>query len=126
MYQDLKVTYWWYGMKREVAEYVAFFVTSVRESWPSIDDLLDCCNLCKYPSGSGNKLLGILSWQLNLENDSLWVIVDQLGKVAHFVPVNTTYTGPQLAELYNSRIACFHGVPMRIVPGIGTQFILMF
>jgi hypothetical protein len=23
MYQDLKVTYWWYGMKRDVAEYVA-------------------------------------------------------------------------------------------------------
>jgi hypothetical protein len=23
MYHDLKVTYWWYGMKRDVAEYVA-------------------------------------------------------------------------------------------------------
>jgi hypothetical protein len=23
MYHDLKATYWWYGMKREVAEYVA-------------------------------------------------------------------------------------------------------
>jgi hypothetical protein len=24
MYYDLKATYWWYGMKRDVAEYVAF------------------------------------------------------------------------------------------------------
>jgi hypothetical protein len=24
MYHDLKATYWWYGMKRDVAEYVAF------------------------------------------------------------------------------------------------------
>jgi hypothetical protein len=129
MYQDLKATYWWYGMKREVAEYVALFVTSVRESWPSIDDLLDCCNLCKYPSGSGNKLSGILSWHylgLSLENDSLWVIMDRLAKVAHFVAINVTYTRPQLAELYNSRIVCFHGVPMRIVPGIETQFISKF
>jgi hypothetical protein len=56
--------------------------------------------------------------------DSLWVILDRLAKVAHFVPVNTTYTGPQLTELYNYGIVCFHGVPMRIVPDIGTQFIL--
>jgi hypothetical protein len=114
MYEDHKATHWWYGMKREVAEYVAFFVTSIRESWLSIDDLLDCCNLCKYPSGSVNKLSGILSWHclgLSLENDSLWVIMDRLAMVAHFVPINMTYTGPQLAKLYNSRIVYFHGVP---------------
>jgi len=25
--------------------------------------------------------------------DSIWVIVDRLTKVAHFIPVKTTYTG---------------------------------
>jgi hypothetical protein len=30
MYQDLKVSYWWYGMKREVAEYVALCDTCQR------------------------------------------------------------------------------------------------
>jgi hypothetical protein len=25
MYHDLKATYWWYGMKRDVAEYVALY-----------------------------------------------------------------------------------------------------
>jgi hypothetical protein len=96
---------------------------------PSINDLLDCCNPCKYPSESGKRMLWILLWDclgLSLENDSLWVIMDRLAKVAHFIPVNISYTRPQLADLYNSRIVCFHGVPMRIVPGIGTQFILMF
>jgi hypothetical protein len=58
--------------------------------------------------------------------NSLWVIVDQLTKVAHFIPVNTTYTGPQLAELYSSRIVYFHVVPIRIVSDRGTQVILMF
>jgi hypothetical protein len=37
--------------------------------------------------------------------DSIWVIVDQLTKVAHFIPVKTTYFGPQLAELYMSRMS---------------------
>jgi hypothetical protein len=30
MYQDLKATYWWYGMKRDVAEYVALCDTCQR------------------------------------------------------------------------------------------------
>jgi hypothetical protein len=42
--------------------------------------------------------------------DSIWVIVDRLTKVAHFIPVRTTYSGPQLPELYMSRIVCMHGV----------------
>jgi hypothetical protein len=31
---------------------------------------------------------------------SIWVIVDRLTKVAHLIPVKTTYKGSQLAELY--------------------------
>jgi hypothetical protein len=58
--------------------------------------------------------------------DSLWEIVDRLTKVAHFVLIKTTYTGPQLAELYSSRILCFLRVPMRIVSDRETQVILMF
>jgi hypothetical protein len=52
--------------------------------------------------------------------------VDRLAKVAHFRLVKTTYTRPQLAELYTPRIVCFHGVPMRIVSDRETQFILKF
>jgi hypothetical protein len=58
--------------------------------------------------------------------DSLWVIVDRLTKVGHFIPVNTTYTRPQLVVLYSSRIVCFYGVHMRIVSNRETQFILKF
>jgi transposase InsO family protein len=54
--------------------------------------------------------------------DSIWVIVDRLTKVAHFISVKTTYSGPQLAELYMSRIVCLHGVPKKIVSNRGTQF----
>jgi hypothetical protein len=102
----------------EILLSMLLFATHVRESKPSINDMLGCCNPYKYPSGSGKRLLRILPWNclgLSLDNDSLWVIMDRLVKVAHFVPINMTYTGPQLARLYSSRIACFHGVPMRIV-----------
>jgi hypothetical protein len=34
--------------------------------------------------------------------DSICVIVDSLTKVAHFIPVMTTYSGAKLIELYMS------------------------
>jgi transposase InsO family protein len=37
-----------------------------------------------------------------------------------------TYTGPQLEELYMSRIVCLHGVSKKIVSDRGTQFTLKF
>jgi hypothetical protein len=57
------------------------------------------------------------------EYDPLWVIVNRLTKVAHFIHVKMTYTEPQLAELYSSRIVYLHGVPKRIVSARGIQFI---
>jgi hypothetical protein len=54
--------------------------------------------------------------------DSIWVIVDRLTKVAHFIPVKTTYSGAKLAELYMARIVCLHGVPKKIVSDRGSQF----
>jgi transposase InsO family protein len=59
-------------------------------------------------------------------HDSIWVIVDRLTKVAHFILVKTTYTGARLAELYISRIVCLHGVPKKIVSDRGTQFTSRF
>jgi hypothetical protein len=58
--------------------------------------------------------------------DSIWVIVDRLSKVAHFILVKTTYKGSKLAELYIARIVCLHGVPKKIVSNRGTQFTSMF
>jgi hypothetical protein len=49
-----------------------------------------------------------------------------LNKVAHFIPVKTTYSGSKLAELYMSRIVCLHGVPKKIVPDRGSQFTSRF
>jgi transposase InsO family protein len=54
--------------------------------------------------------------------DSIWVIVDRLTKVAHLIPVKTTYSGAKLAELYMAQIVCLHGVPKKIVSDRGSQF----
>jgi hypothetical protein len=46
--------------------------------------------------------------------DSIWVIMDSLTKVAHFIPVKTTYKG-QLVELDMARIVYQHGVSKDII-----------
>jgi hypothetical protein len=58
--------------------------------------------------------------------DSISIILDRLTKVAHVIPIKTTYSGPQLAELYMSRIVYLHGVLKKIVSDRGTQFTSKF
>jgi hypothetical protein len=92
MYHDLKVTYWWYGIKRDVAEYVAL------------------CNTCQRVKAKYQQPTGLLQpllvpeWKwdeiamdfiMGLRRtlsgyDSIWVIVDRLTKVAHVIPIKTT------------------------------------
>jgi hypothetical protein len=43
--------------------------------------------------------------------DSIWVIVDRLTKIAHFLLVRVKYTVAAYAELYIASILSLHGVP---------------
>ncbi|XP_069154563.1 uncharacterized protein [Solanum lycopersicum] len=54
--------------------------------------------------------------------DAIWVIVDQLTKSAHIVPVQTTYNSERLAKIYIREIVRLHGVPISIISDRGTQF----
>jgi transposase InsO family protein len=56
-------------------------------------------------------------------NDSIWVIVDCLTKVTHFIPMRATYGGDKLAKLYIDNILKLHGVPKSIVSDLGAQFV---
>ena len=46
---------------------------------------------------------------------SIWVIVDRLTKIAHFLPVKTSYTARQYAQLYLDCIVSLHGIPKTII-----------
>nr|AAM74253.1 Putative retroelement [Oryza sativa Japonica Group]AAP52347.1 retrotransposon protein, putative, Ty3-gypsy subclass [Oryza sativa Japonica Group] len=128
MYQDLKQQFWWASMRREIAEYVAL------------------CDVCQRVKAEHQKPAGLLQplkipewkWEeigmdfitglprTSAGHDSIWVVVDRLTKVAHFIPVKTTYTGNKLAELYMARVVCLHGVPKKIVSDRGSQFTSKF
>jgi hypothetical protein len=128
MYQDLKVSYWWYGIKHEVVEYVALWDTCqrVKAEYQCSARLLQPLKVpeWKWEEIGMDFIVGLSRTRKGY--DSIWVIVDRLTKAAHFIPIKTTYTGAQLAEQYLSRIVYLHGVPKKIVSGRGTQFTSKF
>jgi hypothetical protein len=124
MYQDLKQRYWWYGMKRDVAAHVALCDTCHRVK-AKHQTPVGLLQLLKVPEWKWEKI--DMDFIVGLPRtrdgyDPIWVILDRLTKVAHFILVQTTYTGAKLAELSMYRIMCLHGVPMKIVSDRGTQF----
>jgi hypothetical protein len=58
--------------------------------------------------------------------DSIWVIVDQLSKSAHFIPIHTCYDARKYVEIYIAHVLCLHGVPKTIISDRGSQFIARF
>jgi hypothetical protein len=128
MYQDLKTHFWWHGMKRDVAEYVALCDTCqrVQAKHQRPTGLLQLLKILewKWEEISMDFIVGLPCTQSGY--DSIWVIVDRLTKVAHFILVKTTYIGAKLAELYMLRIVCLHGVLKRIVSDRDSQFTSKF
>ncbi|KAK8941019.1 hypothetical protein KSP39_PZI010072 [Platanthera zijinensis] len=117
MYRDMKKLFWWPGLKRDVARYVAKCNT---------------CALvkaeCQKPGGF-LKSLPIPEWKFDdismdfvhglprsqRGHDSIWVIVDRLTKVAHFLPNRRDDSVETLAKLYVEQVVRLHGVPRSIV-----------
>jgi hypothetical protein len=71
------------------------YVTYVNELRHDIKDQQVCYNLLKCLNGNGKNWYGFYSWVPRTRDgyDSIWVIVDRLTKVAHFIPVKTTFCG---------------------------------
>ena len=101
MYKDLKIHYWWPGMKTDVVRHV--------------EQCLTCQQVkAEHQRPAGNlQPLDIPQWKwenITMDfvvglpktkegHDTIWVIVDRLTKSAHFLPVRTTYTMDKYAEI---------------------------
>jgi hypothetical protein len=128
MYQDLKQKYWWYGLKRDVAAHVAkcYVCQRVKAEHQRPAGLLHPLKIpeWKWEEIDMDFIVGLPRTPAGY--DSIWVIVDRLTKVAHFIPVKTTYKGSRLTELYVARIVSLHGVLKKIVSDRGSQFTSRF
>ncbi|KAA3466200.1 Integrase, catalytic core [Gossypium australe] len=60
------------------------------------------------------------------KKDAVWVVVDRLTKLAHFIPVRVDYSLDKLADLYVSEIVRLHGVPLSIISDRDPRFTSRF
>lgn len=58
--------------------------------------------------------------------DAIWVVVDRLTKMRHYVPCHSTDGSEELARLFVKYITRYHGLPETIVSDRGPQFISDF
>ena len=102
MYKDLRLNFWWHGMKRSIARSVA------------------ACQVCQQVKAEHQRIAGLLQplpipewkWQhVTMDfvtglprsshgSDAIWVIVDRLTKPAHFLPFRLGQTTETLARRY--------------------------
>jgi transposase InsO family protein len=58
--------------------------------------------------------------------DSVFVVVDRLTKMAHFVPCNKTIIGKEPTRLFLENVYKYHGLPDDIISDRGMQFTSKF
>ena len=94
---------------------------------------------CNHPSAM-LKLIVIREWKWEVismefiigllrtsrQHDSIMVVVDLLIKVVHFIPVKSTYSTIDVAEVFIIDVVRFHGVIKNIVSKRDTKFTYRF
>ncbi|KAH0719580.1 hypothetical protein KY285_015611 [Solanum tuberosum] len=124
MYRDLREVYWWNGMKRDIADFVA--------KCPNCQQV----KVEHQKPGSMTQEIDIPTWKWEVINmdfitglprtrrqhDSIWVIVDRVTKSSRFLAVKTTDSAEDYPKLYISEIVRLDGVPLSIISYRGPHF----
>jgi hypothetical protein len=116
--------FFWMGMKKDVDDYIA--------------RCMECQKVKvehRHPVGLSHPLpIQEKKWEvitmdiitghprMNKKHDSIMVVVEKLTKAAHFVPVKTTHTTTNIAEIFMKEIVRLHGIPRTIISDRDTKF----
>jgi hypothetical protein len=109
--------YFWPGMKKDIVEYIARCME---------------CHKVKFEhrhSAGFLQPLPIPEWKWEVvtmdliiglprtgkQHDSIMVVVENLTKAAHFIPLKTTHKAANIVDIFMREIARLHGVPKTIV-----------
>jgi hypothetical protein len=113
MYKDLRRNFWWKGMNRYVADYVSKCVVC---SQVKIEHQVPAGKLQPLPIPEWKWLEISMDFVDGLptskkKHDRVWVVVDHLTKVAHFLGVHSTNSVKELAQVYLDGVVKYHGAP---------------
>ena len=124
----VRKSYFWSGMKRDVLNYVKSCLSCQRIKTERV----------KMPGKLEPLVIPEMKWEcISMDfvtglptvqggYDSIMVIVDMLTKVAHLIPVKTTYTIADIARIFIKEVFRIHGLPKRIVSDRDAKFTSKF
>jgi hypothetical protein len=125
MYHDLRSLYWWTKMKIEIAKYISECDTfqGIKASHLKVAGTLRPLPIpsWKWEDICMDFIVGLPN--TSRHHDSIWVIVDRLTKITHFLPMHTTHKTEKYAEIYIDQIVHLHGIPRTIVSDRGAPFV---
>ncbi|KAI3750999.1 hypothetical protein L2E82_21981 [Cichorium intybus] len=128
MYHGLRTNYWWSGMKKDIALFVAKCLTCSRVK-------------AEHQRPSGLLVQPVIpewKWEaITMDfvtklprttkgHDNIWVIVDRLTKSAYFLPIREHFKVEQLARIYIDEIVSRHGIPLSIISDRDGRFLSRF
>ncbi|KAI3819010.1 hypothetical protein L1987_12832 [Smallanthus sonchifolius] len=128
MYMGLRQQYWWPGMKKDIALFVAKCLTcsKVKAEHQKPSGLLEQPEI---PVWKWENLAMDFITKLprtSSGHDSIWVIIDRLTKSAHFLPIREDYRVEKLARIYIDEIVGRHGIPLNIISDRDSRFTSRF
>jgi hypothetical protein len=122
------VFFWWAKMQIEITRYVARCDTCkrVKDIYMKTAGPLQSLPIPTWKSEdiSMDFIVGLP--RTTKGYDAIWVIIDRLMEIAHFLPVKTDHPVTVYAQLYIARILSLHGVRKTIVSDRGPQFVFKF
>ena len=122
MYHDLIHIYWWDGMKKDIAEYVAKcpYCQQVKAEHLkpcSLTQMIEVSTL-KWEAINMDFVVGLP--RTRRQHNSVWVIVDTMTKFAEFKPVKSTYRDEDYLTLYIDEIVRLNGILLSTVSDRGS------
>ena len=128
MYQDLKTSYWWSEMKKDVLDFVTkcMVCQRVKAELQVPSGLLQSIRIPEWKWDRITMDLVVGLPLIRRKHDSIWVMVDRLMKSAHFLPVRIDYSLDKLTELYIEDIVRLHGTPVSIISDRDPRFTSRF
>ena len=128
MYQTIKQTYWWNGMKWDIATYIAkcLVCQQVKAKYQNPAGMIQPLSIpeWKWDYITMDFVVGLS--RIASGKDAIWVIVDRLTKSAHFISIKTTFSLDRLVRLYVHKIVSKHDVPITIVSDQDSRFTSQF
>ncbi|KAL8145815.1 hypothetical protein AgCh_003819 [Apium graveolens] len=94
MYKDLKESYWWKNMKKEIAEWIRTYRDGFQVGLPKTKS----------------------------NHDAIWGVIDRLTKSAYFLLINERFSLEKLVKLYLDVVVMRHGVLVSIVSDRDPRF----